>query len=219
MSVLGGNTVAIYNVLNLDPNESDGDTDIGDGRFAAIAQQIADNLNAPDIIGLQEVQDSSGSTDDGTTDATATLTALVQAISDAGGPSYQFIDNTFIGNNLSGGQPGGNIRTAFLYNDERVDLVDGSVQAIGDQGSGETFNGARLPLAADFTFEGETVTVVNNHFSSKGGSSPILGVEQPFEARQEDPSVNGSLDERREQGKGGQQTHGDPPDGHVAGSS
>ena len=33
----------------------------------------------------------------------------------------------------------------------------------------------------------------------KGGSSPIMGVEQPFEARQEDVTVNGSLDERQAQ--------------------
>ena len=56
-----------------------------------------------------------------------------------------------------------------------------------------------MPLVATFNFNGQDVTVVNNHFSSKGGSSPILGVEQPFEARQEDPSVNGSLDERQAQ--------------------
>jgi predicted extracellular nuclease len=59
-------TVASYNVLNLDPNDSDGDTDIADGRFDTIASQIINNLNSPDIIGLQEVQDNSGSVDDGT---------------------------------------------------------------------------------------------------------------------------------------------------------
>ena len=48
-------------------------------------------------------------------------------------------------------------------------------------------------------FNGQLVTVVVNHFSSKGGSAPILGIEQPFEARQEDVTVNGSLDERQAQ--------------------
>ncbi|NJL45714.1 MAG: type I secretion C-terminal target domain-containing protein, partial [Leptolyngbyaceae cyanobacterium SM2_3_12] len=48
-------------------------------------------------------------------------------------------------------------------------------------------------------FNDQVVTLVNNHFSSKGGSAPILGTEQPFEARQEDPTVNGSLDERQAQ--------------------
>ena len=188
-------TVASYNVLNLDPNDADGDTDVANGRFSAIANQIVNNLKTPDIIGLQEIQDNSGSGDDGVTSADQTLQQLVDAIATAGGPTYSFIDNTFIGNNTSGGQPGGNIRTAFLYNTDRVDLVDGSVETIEDNG----FTGSRLPIVAKFTFNGEEVTVVNNHFSSKGGSSPILGVEQPFEQRQEEVEVNGSLDERQAQ--------------------
>ena len=188
-------TVASYNVLNLDPNDADGDTDVADGRFSAIANQIVSNLKAPDIIGLQEIQDNSGSGDDGVTSADQTLQQLVDAIATAGGPTYSFIDNTFIGNNTSGGQPGGNIRTAFLYNTDRVDLVDGSVETIEDNG----FTDSRLPLVAKFTFNSEEVTVVNNHFSSKGGSAPILGIEQPFEARQEEVVVNGSLDERQAQ--------------------
>ncbi len=191
--------VASYNVLNLDPNDADGDTDVADGRFAAIAAHVVSNLGSPDIIGLQEIQDDSGSVDDGTIAADVTLQTLVDAITAAGGPTYTPIDNTFIGNNTSGGQPGGNIRTAFLYNSARVSIDAASVQTIDGQGAGEAFEGARLPLVAALTFNGETVTVVNNHFSSKGGSAPILGVEQPFEARQEDPTVNGSLDERQRQ--------------------
>lgn len=191
--------MATYNVLNLDPNDNDGDRDIADGRFAAIAQQIIGNLNRPDIIALQEVQDNSGSTNDGVTAADQTLQTLVDAIAAAGGPTYAFLDNPFITNNASGGQPGANIRTAYLYDPSRVSFVEGSLATIGGQGAGEAFAGARLPLIASFEFNGETVTLVNNHFSSKGGSAPILGTEQPFEARQEDPTVNGSLDERQAQ--------------------
>lgn len=192
-------TVASYNVLNLDPNDSDGNADIANGQFAAIAQQIVNHLNTPDIIALQEVQDNSGSANDGVTAADVTLQTLVDAIAAAGGPTYAFIDNPFITNNASGGEPGANIRTAYLYDSSRVDLVEESVATIGGQAQGQPFAGARLPLVADFEFNGETVTLVNNHFSSKGGSAPILGTAQPFEARQEDPTVNGSLDERQAQ--------------------
>jgi len=190
-------TVVSYNVLNLDPNDGDGDTDVADGRFVTIAQQIVNNLKSPDIIGLQEIQDGSGSANDGTVSAAATLQALVDAIAAAGGPTYQFVDNTFIDNNASGGQPGGNIRTAFLYNPNRVSL-DG-VQSIGSQAPGEAFFETRLPLIASFEFNDQEVIVVNNHFSSKGGSSPLFGATQPSAALQEDPSVNGSLDQRRAQ--------------------
>ncbi|PWJ22149.1 endonuclease/exonuclease/phosphatase family protein [Jannaschia seohaensis] len=208
-------TVASYNVLNLDPvvevqgNTAGGqsrnvDDDIGDGRFAAIAEQIVGNLATPDILGLQEIQDNTGGEiDDGVVSASLTFETLIAAIDLAddgeanGSSTYAYIDNTFIADQASGGQPGGNIRTGFLYNTERVSLVEGSVQTISGQGAGEAFEGARLPLVASFAFNGEEVTVVNNHFSSKGGSAPILGVEQDFAARQEDVTVNGSLDERQ----------------------
>ena len=192
-------TVASYNVLNLDPNDGDGDEDVANGRYDAIANDVINNLNAPDIIGLQEVQDNSGSTDDGTVSADANLQQLIDAIAVNGGLQYELIDNTFITDNASGGQPGGNIRTAFLYDPSRVNLVEGSVETIGDQNAGSAFEGARLPLVADFEFNGQEVTVINNHFSSKGGSSPIFGVDQPFEDLQENPDVNGSLDERQAQ--------------------
>jgi predicted extracellular nuclease/2',3'-cyclic-nucleotide 2'-phosphodiesterase (5'-nucleotidase family) len=202
-------TVASYNVLNLDPNEEDGDADIANGRFAAIASQIVNNLNSPDIIGLQEIQDNSGSADDGITSADATLQELIDAISAAGGPTYQFVDNTFISNNTSGGQPSGNIRTAFLYNPDRVTLDPASVTSIqsADQQTNENnpFYDSRLPLSATFNFNGEAVTVVNNHWSSKGGSSPLFGSNQPSvgdEANgngQEDPTINGSLTQRQAQ--------------------
>jgi endonuclease/exonuclease/phosphatase family metal-dependent hydrolase len=202
-------TISSYNVLNLDPNDGDGDTDVADGRFDDIAQDIVNNLGSPDIIALQEVQDNDGSDNTDVTAADETLQALVDAIDRTddglvnGSLQYEFIDNTFIGDDTSGGQPGGNIRTAFLYNPNRVSLVDGSVQSIqdGDQQTNEDnpFFGSRLPLVATFAFNGEEVTVVNNHFSSKGGSAPILGTEQPFEDGQEDPTINGSLDERQAQ--------------------
>jgi uncharacterized protein len=194
-------TIASYNVLNLDPNETDGDTDVANGRFEAIADGIVNNLNTPDLIALQEIQDNSGSVDDGTLNASETLQQLVNAIASAGGGTYQFIDNTFIGNNVSGGEPGGNIRTAILYRSDRVDLVADSVRTIGSQAPGEAFEDARLPLVATFNFNGEEITVVNNHFSSKGGSAPIFGVEQDFAARQEDSTVNGSLEARQAQAR------------------
>ena len=188
--------VASYNVLNLDPNDNDGDTDLANGRFAVLAEHVVHHLKSPDVIGLQEIQDNSGSTNDGVVAADLTLQTLVDAIALIGGPNYTFIDNTFITNNNSGGQPGANIRTAFLYNADRVDLVPGSVRTVSNVSA---FAGARLPLIASFSFRDETFTVVVNHFSSKGGSAPIFGTAQPFEARQEDVNVNGSLDERQAQ--------------------
>ena len=196
-------TVASYNVLNLDPNDADGDADVALGRFDAIAAQIVNNLNQPDIIGLQEVQDNDGSANTDVSAADATLQTLVDAIVAADGPRYAFLDTVGIVPGSVGGQPGANIRVAFLYKPERVTLAGDATPLtdLADQAtnSSNPFFASRISLAANFEFNGETVTVVNNHFSSKGGSTPIFGVEQPVDARQEETAVNGSVDERQAQ--------------------
>ena len=161
-------TVASYNVLNL---AADG-TDVA--QFGLLADQIVTNLNSPDIVALQEIQDDSGVTDDGTVDATQTLQTLVDAIATAGGPTYEFFD-VAPENNTQGGVPGGNIRNAYLYNPERVELD--SFAAINQDAA---FDGTRNPLVANFTFNGNPVTVVNNHLTSRFGSSPVYGGPQPF---------------------------------------
>lgn len=171
-------TVASYNVLNLSPLSSD------DNQRAALAAQIVNNLGSPDIVALQEIQDNSGETDDGTTDATLTLQALVDAIALAGGPAYDFFD-VAPEDGTSGGVPGGNIRNAFLYNHDRVELdsfasLTPAVLEAAGADDPNAFTDTRDPLAATFAFDGEAFTVINNHLSSRSGSSPIFGGPQPF---------------------------------------
>lgn len=204
-------TIATYNVLNLDPadgeqnrpDDVESDDDVADGRFDAIAAHVVDNLGSPNVVALQEVQDNSGTSDDGTTAADATLQLLVDRIAAAGGPPYAYIDNPFIADGTSGGVPGGNIRTAFLYDPARVTPVGGP-EAVVDPHDQQTdrdsaFWDTRPPLAQRFAVGDDEVVVVNVHLSSKGGSAPLYGTEQDATDRQEDPSVNGSLDERRDQ--------------------
>lgn len=206
---------ANFNVLNLDPKVEDIDLvadndageiddDEGDGRFQALAAIIVNNLRTPDIVALQEVQDNNGAEITDVTAADETLQLLVDSIANISRATYAFIDNRFIGNETSGGQPGGNIRTAFLYNPARVEFVANSDQTITDPVDQQTnpanpFFASRLPLVATFRFNGKAVTVVNNHFSSKGGSAPLFGQIQPSVALQEDPAVNGQVDVRQEQ--------------------
>ena len=200
-------TIATYNVLNLDPNDADGDADIADGQFEAIAAHIADNLQTPDIIALQEIQDNDGAVAPDESDVTAadeTLSLLVEQIEEISDITYKFIDNPFIGDDTNGGQPGGNIRNAFLYNPERVEFVEDSLTTITAPQEQQTnpenpFFDSRLPLVATFTFNDEDITLINNHFSSKGGSSPLFGSIQPATELQEDPLVNGGVEERRSQ--------------------
>lgn len=202
-------TLASFNVLNLDPNDADGDRDVAAGRFDAVASVIAENLRYPDIVALQEVQDNDGSARTGVKAADATLGLLVDRIAALGSVRYRFIDHPFIGDDTNGGQPGGNIRVAFLYHPGRVELVPASVATITDPADqranpGNPFFDGRLPLIASFRSRAlgyAPVTVVNNHFNSKRGSSPLFGRIQPFTELQESPRVNSRVDRRRRQAR------------------
>lgn len=196
--------IAAYNVLNLDPNDGaaeGGDNDIADGRFDVIANQIINNLNAPDIIALQEIQDNDGAADEGgATDvfaADVTLQLLVDTIVANGGPAYEFLDNPFIADDTNGGEGGGNIRTAFLYNPERVDFVEDSLRPATDPATQQdaisgnnVFENSRIPLVGDFVFNGETVTVISVH-NTAGGIENFGNIQ---------PVVRSGSDARSEQG-------------------
>ncbi len=77
------------------------------------------------MVTLEEIQDNSGSTNDGTVAADATLNKLTAAISAAGGPAYSWSQIDPV-DGREGGQPGGNIRVAFLYDADRVALAPGT---------------------------------------------------------------------------------------------
>ncbi|WP_018567643.1 endonuclease/exonuclease/phosphatase family protein [Streptomyces sp. PsTaAH-124] len=181
--------VATYNVENLDPSDT---------TFAAHASAIVNNLRSPDIVSLEEIQDDNGATDDGTVTAGVTMAKLIDAIVAAGGPRYEWrsIDPV---NDQDGGEPGGNIRQAFLFNPARVSFTDrpggGSTTAVGvtrvhgraaltsspgriDPAS-EAWKSSRKPLAGEFVFHGRTVLVIANHFASKGGDQGLTSTYQP----------------------------------------
>ncbi|MFC7998168.1 MULTISPECIES: endonuclease/exonuclease/phosphatase family protein [Streptomyces] len=181
--------VATYNVENLDPS---------DDTFAAHAEAIVRNLASPDIVSLEEIQDDNGTTDDGTVTAGATVGKLIDAIVAAGGPRYDWrgIDPV---DGQDGGQPGGNIRQAFLFNPERVSFTDrgagdattatqvtkvrGKAALTHSPGrvapADAAWEDSRKPLAGEFVFRGRTVVVIANHFNSKGGDQGLTAQYQP----------------------------------------
>ncbi|HWL12122.1 MAG TPA: chitobiase/beta-hexosaminidase C-terminal domain-containing protein [Ureibacillus sp.] len=180
-------TVASYNVENFSPKAND-------EKVTKLAEAVVANLKTPDIIGLTEVQDNDGETDSGTVDASQSAQVLIDKIVELGGPRYVFTD-VAPENNQDGGAPGGNIRVGFLYNPERVTLAEGTKgtakEAVAYENGQLTlnpgridptntaFNNSRKPLAAQFEFKGEKVTVIANHFNSKGGDQPLYGKNQP----------------------------------------
>jgi VCBS repeat-containing protein len=161
-------TVASYNVENLDPGD-------GAAKFNLLANNIVYSLAAPDIIGLQEVQDANGLNGSDPLSGAETAQLLIDAIAALGGPNYVYVEIAPATAGSTGGEPGGNIRNGFLFNADRVDYVDGSAELI----EAAAFNGSRRPLVADFTFNGETVTLINVHSTSRLGSDPLFGSTQP----------------------------------------
>jgi uncharacterized protein len=185
-------SIANMNVENLDALDAA-------AKFTELAQIVVHNLGAPDLIALEEVQDNDGANDDGVVAANETLQRFIAAIAAEGGPDYAYrqIDPQ---NNADGGEPGGNIRLAFLFRSDRglafvdrgsarantanrVETNAGVVQLAYSPGriapSDSAFASSRKPLAAQLSFGGRTLFVIANHFNSKGGDDPLFGRTQP----------------------------------------
>ncbi|GFF94304.1 hypothetical protein IFM53868_07500 [Aspergillus udagawae] len=198
----GAVTVGSYNVNNLGPDST---------TLPKIAQHIAQYLKSPTLVFLQEIQDDDGPTDDGVVSANKTLSTLVQSIADQGGINYAFIDIDPV-NKEDGGQPGGNIRVAYLYDPSVIRLRNANPGSNTDANevlagaelkynpglidpSNDAWDDSRKPLAAAWeTLDGKNkFFTVNVHFTSKGGGSSIEG-----DAR---PPVNGGVAKREAQAK------------------
>ena len=165
-------TVGALNVENLDPTDSQ-------AKFDALAANIVSNLGAPDIVGLEEVQDADGAGNGTNYSGHPTADKLIAAIKAAGGPNYAYVEVAPTANNVSGGESNGNIRQGYLYNTDRVDFVSVSQITDATPGNGDTYANSRKPLVGVFTFEGETVTLIDVHNTSRLGSEGLFGQHQP----------------------------------------
>ncbi|MGL4521808.1 MAG: chitobiase/beta-hexosaminidase C-terminal domain-containing protein, partial [Bacilli bacterium] len=180
-------TVATFNVENYAANATSAKT-------TGLAKAITTGLGSPDIVSLAEIQDDNGASPGGT-DATQTYQKLIDAIKAQGGPTYTFV-NINPENNKDGGEPEGNIRVGFLYNESRVTLKGGIPAGDFNDSVGyangnvtynpgridptnEAFESSRKPLVGQFVFKGKDVIVIANHMNSKRGDEPLFGIKQP----------------------------------------
>ena len=196
-----GLTVANYNARNLEPESAS---------LPFIASQIVDKMLTPDLIFIQEIQDSSGEADDGVVSGNETLAALSSAIEEASGVIYDFVE-VIPENNLDGGAPGGNIRQVYLYRSDVIELYkpnQGNATEANEvlkgpklkynpgriDPSNPAWEDSRKPLAAAWKLKrgnGTPFFTVNVHFGSKGGSTSIHGDLRP--------PVNSGVDTRTTQ--------------------
>lgn len=192
-------TFGQYNVENLAPNST---------HLGSIAAHIVTYLKTPDLLFLQEIQDSDGPTNSGTVSANATLTTLIDAIYALSGLRYSYVDIPPM-NNLDGGQPGGNIRPAYLYNpltltlaspDEITPATSTTPLRVLPGGTlshnpgridplNPTWSSSRKPLVAAWYpvnpvnppshSSPKPIITINVHLTSKGGSSSPHGSPRP----------------------------------------
>ncbi|MFM1581692.1 endonuclease/exonuclease/phosphatase family protein [Helcococcus bovis] len=166
--------IATYNVENFTALDN-GDGSTSEDKVQKIANSIINDLNAPDIITLLEVQDDDGPKNEGNVSAKKSGKRLTDAISKIKNDlKYEYVD-VDPENNKDGGQPGGNIRIGLIYNPDRVQFEN--VESIGK--NNPLFNGVRKSLVANFIFKNEKIMVVANHLNSKIGDDALFGSKQP----------------------------------------
>ena len=159
-------SIATYNLENLDP---------GDGKYTLLANDIVYSLAAPDIIAVQEIQDADGAGSGSNLSGTVTAQGLIDAIFALSGKTYAYVEIAPATANSTGGEPGGNIRNGYFYNIDRVSYIVGSAELIFDPSNATS----RKPLVAQFGFNGQVITTINVHSTSRGGSDPLFGDTQP----------------------------------------
>ena len=185
-------SIATFNVENLAGNEPD-------AKYNTLAGMIVNNLAAPDIVSLEEIQDNNGRDERLRRRRERDARSSRRRDPAAGGPTYSYRQINPV-DDQDGGQPGGNIRVGFLFRTDRglafVDRPGGDsttpVAVVAGPNGPElsaspgrvapgdpAWNASRKPLAAEFTYNGHKLFVITNHFNSKGGDQGLFGPQQP----------------------------------------
>jgi predicted extracellular nuclease len=135
-------------------------------QLTKLAMAIEVELELPEIIVVQEIENQ------------AIAQVLADRVNAAAGTSY--VATSFETSDGRGIEPG------FLWDDDRVDLLaafqltDAIVDGVSAAFGPDSASPGREPIVGLFDIEGNVVTIVGNHFKSKGGDDPIFGVNQPF---------------------------------------
>ncbi|MGI8524049.1 MAG: ExeM/NucH family extracellular endonuclease [Nocardioides sp.] len=183
-----GNTCSFYTDRNGDPvtdnscsgngprgaAESSGGTDLADPTADVERQRVKEvraiNTMDADIVSLEEIENSVAL---GEADRDDALKSLVNALNaDPGKPHPWAYAPSPDPSDLPPTADQDVIRTAFIYNPDKVALV-GASKVLSDQsGPGQPFENAREPLAQEFkrtgAMDSDGFAVIVNHFKSKG---------------------------------------------------
>jgi 2',3'-cyclic-nucleotide 2'-phosphodiesterase (5'-nucleotidase family)/predicted extracellular nuclease len=164
-------SITTYNVENLfdlldDPiKEDEGSTPDPEDlkvKLAKLARAIEDELELPEILVVQEIEN------------TSILQLLGDMVNAATGTHYMAV--SFETSDVRG------IEVGFLWDTDRVSLLDAfqmsgpDVEAAFGPASPSP---GREPLVGLFDIDGTEVWIIGNHFKSKSGDDPLYGVNWP----------------------------------------
>lgn len=178
-------TIASYNMENFSGNLA---------KTADIARAFVSDMDSPDIIGLTGIHEHQKQ-ESKEEDMPENYLRLIEEIKAAGGPTYDYInldskystDRDFPGNTQIG----------FLYNGQRVSLVESkediseALQDIVYENEQLTLNPGHIapnndvfqetppPLATQFEFQDENILVIATQLNSKSEDDPVFGKIQP----------------------------------------
>jgi predicted extracellular nuclease len=167
----GDTVITTFNVENLFDLEDDPDKDEGNStptpeeleiKLHKLTEAIREELRLPEIIVVQEVEN------------TSILSELADRINRTSHTGYVATSR--------GSSDGRGIEVGFLWDRARVELRESFLLSGPDveRAFGRSSpSPGREPLVGIFLIRGRQVTVVGNHFKSKGGDDPLFGVNDP----------------------------------------
>ena len=171
-------------------------------KAAEAAETIVKALHSPQVVALIEMRDGAAQGDESAAGSERISRLLLDAIRAAGGPStYRWREVNPVNGTAAGDRSAGP-RIGFLYDRERVQLVermgDSSRSPVlvreasgrpdlsfspGLVGLGElAFRDAHSPLAAEFLFRGRRLFVVAARFAARSDAPPFGRIQPPKRA-------------------------------------
>ncbi|MCI0543653.1 MAG: ExeM/NucH family extracellular endonuclease, partial [Actinobacteria bacterium] len=197
----GGNDIGAFNVLNY--FNTFGDSEVLRGarnqeQFDVQSPKIVEAILAMDaaVLGLIELENDYEDLYDGDPSTEPSIQTLVDQLNAAAGAGvYDWImvpEALLTDEGLGGGGLGPDaIAVGIIYQPARVTPV-GEVATFDIDAllTGDDTNKNRWPLAASFDIDGQVVTVVVNHFKSKGSACDDVTVPGGFGDGVDDPQTS-----------------------------
>lgn len=202
--------IATYNLENFsiaNTKNSHSSKKTAQKRAEVFADHFINQLKAPDILCLLEIQDDDGEKDSNVVSADKTLNLLMNKMKELD-PTKPYAACYIAPEwNKDGGMRYANIRPVYLYRSDRLELVDDSDKNVHNSTyttkveaaargvfliqnparigvEGESFKRTRKSLVAHFRFKkgkglDKDFFIINNHFYSKQTDDKIWGKDQP----------------------------------------